>query len=305
MNNTKTLIVLAGPTAVGKTELSLQIAHHYNCPIISADSRQIYKEIKIGTAAPTAEQLSQAKHYFIGHKSIHDYYSAWEFEQDTLALLEKLFNNHDYVLMTGGSMMYIDAVCNGIDEIPTISDDVRGAVWNEYETYGLQHMLDKLKALDPTFYAQADHNNAKRIIHAVEICLESSKPYSSLRTGKIKERPFRIVRICLNREREELFERISQRVDQMINDGLIEEAKQYFELRHLNSLNTVGYKEIFQYLAGEIDLEEASGLIKRNTRRYAKKQLAWFRLRNQYHWFNLNEKKDFFAFFNKTIETIE
>ena len=166
-------------------------------------------------------------------------------------------------------------------------------------------MLDKLKALDPTFYAQADHNNAKRIIHAVEICLESSKPYSSLRTGKIKERPFRIVRICLNREREELFERISQRVDQMINDGLIEEAKQYFELRHLNSLNTVGYKEIFQYLAGEIDLEEASRLIKRNTRRYAKKQLAWFRLRNQYHWFNLNEKKDFFAFFNKTIETIE
>lgn len=298
MQKDKTLIVLAGPTAVGKTELSLQIARHFNCPIISADSRQIYKEIKIGTAAPTTEQMAMVKHYFVGHKSIHDYYSAWEFEQDTLTLLDELFTQHDHVLMTGGSMMYIDAVCNGIDEIPTISDDVRTAIWNEYESHGLQHMLDRLKALDPIFYEQADHNNAKRIIHAVEICVESGVPYSSLRTGKTKERPFNITRLCLNREREELFERISQRVDQMINDGLIDEARQYFDLRHLNSLNTVGYKEIFQYLAGEIDLEEAVRLIKRNTRRYAKKQLAWFRLKNQYNWFHPDDKNNIFTFFN-------
>lgn len=301
--HSKRLLILAGPTAVGKTDLSLRVAKAFDCPIISADSRQIYKELKIGTAAPTPEQLSQAKHYFVGHKSIHDYYSAWEFEQDTLNLLDELFKSHDNVLMTGGSMMYIDAVCNGIDEIPTISDKVRNDVWNEYEEHGLQHMLYRLKTLDPTFYAQADHNNTKRIIHAVEICIEAGVPYSSLRTGKTKDRPFEIVRACLNRERDELFERISQRVDMMIEDGLIEEAKAFFHLRHLNSLNTVGYKEIFQYLNDEIDLNEAIRLIKRNTRRYAKKQLQWFRLRNKYEWFHPNNDEQLLSFFNQHSET--
>jgi tRNA dimethylallyltransferase len=303
MRKDKTLLVLAGPTAVGKTDLSIQIARHFDCPIISSDSRQIYKELKIGTAAPSDEQLSLTKHYFIGHKSIHDYYSAWEFEQDTLTLLDELFNEKDYVLMTGGSMMYIDAVCNGIDEIPTISDKVRTEVWNEFSTLGATHMQERLKTLDPVFYEQVDLNNTKRIIHAIEICLEAGQSYSSLRTETVKERPFNIIKACLNRDREELFERISQRVDLMIKEGLIEEAKRYYHLRHLNSLNTVGYKEIFQYLSGEIDLEEAIRLIKRNTRRYAKKQLSWFRLRNQYTWFHPDERDDILKFFNQISAT--
>ena len=296
------LIVLAGPTAVGKTELSLEIAEHYGCPIISADSRQVYKELKIGTAAPTAQQLARVEHFLVGHRSISEYYSAYEFEQDVIKLLEHLFASQKVVLMTGGSMMYIDAVCNGIDDIPTISDDVRHLVWTTYEKGGLQHMLAMLETLDPEFYKTVDHHNAKRIIHAIEICLMAGKPYSSLRTNSVRQRPFNTIRIALNRDRAELFERINMRVEQMMADGLEAEAREFYPMRQLNSLNTVGYKELFDYFDGKISREEAIRLIQRNTRHYAKKQLTWFRLRNDYKWFEPNQKEDIIKYIDESLK---
>ncbi len=284
-----TLIVLAGPTAVGKTDLSIEIAERLGCPIISADSRQVYRRMKIGTAAPTEEQLARVKHYMVGIREPEEYYSAYEFETDVIALLSKLFAQHKAVLMTGGSMMYIDVVCNGIDDIPTISDEVRQRIWQEYETHGAEHMQNRLKALDPEYYNQVDLRNTKRVIHAIEICEMAGKPYSSLRTNTRKERPFDILRIALNREREELFDRISRRVDQMIDLGLESEVRSLINKPNLNALNTDGYKEMLSYIDGTISLDEAIRQIKRNTRRYAKKQLAWFRLRNNYTWFNADD----------------
>lgn len=296
------LIVIAGPTAVGKTDLALEIAEHYGSEIISADSRQVYKELKIGTAAPTAQQMARVRHHLVGHRSISEYYSAYEFEQDVLKLLNGHFAKQNAVVMTGGSMMYIDAVCNGIDEIPTISDDVRNLVWRTYEQGGLEHMLQMLETLDPVFFQTVDHHNAKRIIHAVEICLMAGKPYSSLRTNSVKERPFNTIRIALNRDRAELFERINMRVDKMMDEGLLEEARAFFPMRELNSLNTVGYKELFDYFDGKIVLEEAIRLIKRNTRLYAKKQLAWFRLRNNYEWFGPDQKNEIIKYIDKSLK---
>lgn len=284
MNKDNKLIVIVGPTAVGKTEFSLRVAEKFCCPIISADSRQIYHELKIGTAAPTPDQLARVKHYLVGHKSITDYYSAWEFEQDVMKLLEALFQDHKAVVMTGGSMMYIDAVCNGIDEIPTISDEVRQRVWNDYEKYGLDHMLALLQTLDEEHYEIVDRKNAKRVLHAIEICLESGTTYTSLRTNSRVERPFDIIKIGIERERQQLFDRIDERVEQMMQLGLEDEARTFYPQRSLNSLNTVGYKEMFQYFDGDIDLEEAKRLIKRNTHRYAKKQMTWFKLRGDYRW---------------------
>lgn len=296
------LIVIAGPTAVGKTELALEIAEHYGSEIISADSRQVYRELQIGTAAPTAQQLARVHHHLVGHRSISEYYSAYEFEQDVLKLLNGHFAKQNAVVMTGGSMMYIDAVCNGIDEIPTISDDVRNLVWQTYEKGGLEHMLKMLETLDPEFFSIVDKHNAKRVIHAVEICLMAGKPYSSLRTNSAKERPFNTIRIALNRDRAELFERINMRVDQMMADGLVDEARKYYPMRELNSLNTVGYKELFDYFDGNIPLEEAVRLIKRNTRRYAKKQLTWFRLKNDYQWFEPDQKEAIIAYIDKSLK---
>lgn len=284
MNKDNKLIVIVGPTAVGKTEFALRVAEKYACPIISADSRQVYRELKIGTAAPTDDQLARVKHYLVGHRSITDYYSAWEFEQDVMNILSVLFQTHKVVVMTGGSMMYIDAVCNGIDEIPTISDDVRQRVWSDYETHGLDYMLSMLQSLDPEHYDIVDRKNAKRVLHAIEICLESGSTYTSLRTNSRVERPFDIVKIGIERERQQLFDRIDQRVEQMVEMGLEDEARTYYPQRSLNSLNTVGYKEMFQYIDGQVDLEEAKRLIKRNTHRYAKKQMTWFKLRGDYRW---------------------
>jgi tRNA isopentenyltransferase (miaA) len=297
----KTLIVILGPTGVGKTDLSINIAKHFNTEISSSDSRQVYREMRIGTAVPEPEQLAAVKHHFIHTHSIHDYFSSWECEKQTLALLEGLLQEKDQVLLVGGSMMYIDAVCNGIDEIPTIDPELRKEVFEKYEKEGLEYMRMQLKQLDPVFYNQVDLKNAKRVIHAVEICLMAGKPYSELRTNSRKQRDFDIIKIGLNRDREELYDRINRRVDIMIEEGLIEEAKSVFEYRHYNSLNTVGYKELFEHFEGKISLEKAIELIKRNSRRYAKRQLSWFRRDDEIQWFHPDQEKEIIEYLDKNI----
>ncbi|SMO86110.1 tRNA dimethylallyltransferase [Saccharicrinis carchari] len=300
-NNTpseKTLIVIIGPTGIGKTTSSIAIANHFNTEIISADSRQIFKELSIGTATPTPQELASAKHHNIGTHSIHQYYSAWEFEQDALALCESLFAAHNQVVMTGGSMMYVDAVCKGIDDLPTIDEELREQLKNQYQNEGIESIRRQLKQLDPVFYTEVDLMNHKRLIHAVEICLMTGKPYSKLRTNTIKKRPFNIAKIGLATEREEIYERINKRVDKMIQIGLISEARSLYPYKNLNSLNTVGYKELFDCFDGKHDEAKAIELIKRNTRRYAKKQLSWFKRDKEITWFNPRE-------LNKMISFIE
>ena len=297
----KSLIVLLGPTAVGKTELSLQLAERLGCPIISADSRQLYRDMVVATAAPTREQLARVPHHFIGTLSLTDYYSAAQYEADALALIERLFTRHDTLLLTGGSMMYIDAVCNGIDEIPTISEEVRRAVVTRYEEAGLDVLLEELQRLDPDFYEKVDRRNPKRVIHAVEICRMTGQPYSSLRTETKKERPFDIVKIGLTRPREELYERINSRVDAMMRDGLEAEARRLYPYRHLNALNTVGYKEMFAYFDGTYDLPTAVEKIKRNTRVYARKQMTWFRRDDTIVWFTPDDRLKLFAYVEKRL----
>jgi tRNA dimethylallyltransferase len=298
----KTLIVILGPTGVGKTDVSINIAKHFNTEISSSDSRQVYREMRIGTAVPEPDQLAAVKHHFIHSHSIHDYFSSWECEQQTMELLDTLFTKKDEVLLVGGSMMYIDAVCNGIDEIPTIDPELRKEVFEKYEKEGLESMRMQLKQLDPVFYNQVDLKNAKRVIHAIEICLMSGKPYSELRTNSRKERNFNIVKIGLNRDRQELYGRINKRVDIMIEEGLIEEARSVFEFRHYNSLNTVGYKELFEHFEGKISLEKAIELIKRNSRRYAKRQLSWFRRDNEIQWFHPEQEKEIMNYLDQVIK---
>lgn len=285
----KTLLVLIGPTGVGKTEWSLRVAEELRGPIISADSRQIYRGMTIGTAAPTPEQMQRVPHHFVGILSPSDYYSASEFEQDVLSLLNELHEKHPVVVMTGGSMMYIDAVCNGIDEIPTIDETLRNDLQELYRREGLDPIRQQLKILDPIFYNEVDLKNPKRVIHALEICLMAGKPYSSLRTNPKKERPFRIIKVGLTRKREELYDRINRRVDQMVADGLVEEAKGLFPMRHLNALNTVGYKELFDYFDGKCTLEFAIDKIKQHSRNYARKQISWFRRDKEIHWIDLSD----------------
>ena len=297
----KSLIVLLGPTAVGKTELSLQLAERLGCPIISADSRQLYRDMVVATAAPTREQLARVPHYFIGTLALTDYYSAACYEEEAMALMQELFAHHDTLLLTGGSMMYIDAVCNGIDEIPTISDEVRRAVVTRYEEEGLDVLLEELQRLDPDFYEKVDRRNPKRVIHAVEICRMTGQPYSSLRTETKKERPFDIVKIGLTRPREELYERINSRVDAMMRDGLEAEARRLYPYRHLNALNTVGYKEMFAYFDGTYDLPTAVEKIKRNTRVYARKQMTWFRRDDTIVWFTPDDRLKLFAYVEKRL----
>ena len=286
-----TLLVLVGPTGVGKTELSLRVAEKLRSPILSADSRQIYKGMTIGTAAPTDEQQKRVRHYFVAKLEPEEYYSASEFETEAVALIENLLTQHETVLMTGGSMMYIDAVCNGIDDIPTIDEDLRKNLYETYQKEGLDSIRQQLKLLDPVFYNQVDLKNPKRVIHALEVCLMSGKPYSSLRTHRKKARPFRIVKIGFTRDRKELYHRINTRVDEMIENGLINEARGFYPLRHLNSLNTVGYKELFEYFDGKCSLEFAIDKIKQHSRNYARKQLTWFKRDNEIHWINLSEEK--------------
>lgn len=289
-----TLYVLLGPTAVGKTELALQMAERLHCPILNCDSRQLYRDMRIGTAAPTAEQLARVHHYFVGTLALDEYYSAAQYEADALKLIEELSQSHDNLLLTGGSMMYIDAICNGIDDIPTIDNETRQMMKQRYEHEGLAPLLEELRLLDPEHYAIVDQRNPKRVIHALEVCYMTGRTYTSFRTGTRKERPFHIVKIGLNRQREELFGRIGQRVDQMIADGLVEEAKALLPYRDLNALNTVGYKEIFRYLDNEWTLEFATEKIKKNTRDYAKKQLTWFKRDTDIHWFDPSQREELF-----------
>lgn len=292
----KKLFVLLGPTGVGKTELSLQLAEMLNCPILSSDSRQVYRDIPIGTAAPTAEQLARIKHYFVHILGLQEYYSAAQYEVDALQVLQQEFAQRDAVLMTGGSMMYIDAVCDGIDDIPTVDNETRQLLKKRLETDGLETLVRELRLLDPEYYELCDIKNHKRVVHALEICYMTGQTYTSFRVREKKQRPFDIVKIGLCREREDLFLRINQRVTQMIDDGLVDEARRVLPFRSCNALNTVGYKEIFAYFDGEMTLEQAIEKIRRNTRVYSKKQMTWFKKDERIHWFhpdNINEIKEF------------
>lgn len=292
----KTLIVITGPTAVGKTALCLEIAKHFDIPIINADSRQIYKELRIGTASPTSEQMQQVPHFFVGSLSLNDYYSASLFEQQVLECLEQQFLTSDYALLSGGSMMYIDAVCDGIDDIPTIDDKTRELMKQRLAEEGLKALVEELKRLDPEYYEIVDRQNPRRVVHALEICTMTGKTYTSFRKREKRQRPFRIIKIGLNRPREELYQRINQRVDEMMQQGLLEEAKSLYPMRQMNALNTVGYKELFDYLEGRWPLEEAVERIKGNTRRYARKQLTWYKKDPQIHWFHPQETEQIISY---------
>ncbi|MFO8002249.1 MAG: tRNA (adenosine(37)-N6)-dimethylallyltransferase MiaA [Marinilabilia sp.] len=285
MNHRKHVVIITGPTGIGKTGVSIEVARHFGCPIISADSRQIFREMKIGTAAPAPDQLEVVPHYMIGTKSIFDYYNAYEYEQEATAIAEDLLKIHDVVILTGGSMMYIDAFCNGIDELPTVDQQLREELQKKYEEEGIESIRRQLKLLDPVFYHQVDLKNPKRLIHALEMCLMTGRPYSEMRTNPRKQRPFGIIKTALDMDRQDLHHRINQRVDQMILEGLEHEAKTLYPHKHLNALNTVGYRELFSHFEGEISRDEAIRLIKRNSRRYARKQLSWFRRDKEISWF--------------------
>ena len=282
----KTLLVITGPTAVGKTKLTIELAQHFRISIINADSRQLFREMQIGTAAPTQDELRMARHEFVGTLGLEDYYSASMFEQDVLTFLDGHYKSADMALMSGGSMMYIDAVCNGIDDIPTIRDDIRQLMKQRLHDEGLEALCEELRRLDPEHYEVVDRKNTRRVVHALEICHQTGLTYTSFRTRQKKERPFHIVKIGLNRPREELYERINLRVDRMMEQGLLEEARQLYPMRHLNALNTVGYKELFAYMDGVWPLDEAVERIKGNTRRYARKQLTWFKRDEDVTWFH-------------------
>jgi tRNA dimethylallyltransferase len=295
------LFVLLGPTAVGKTAISLKIAKLLGSPIINCDSRQIYKNLNIGTAAPTKEQLNEVKHHFVKILEPHEYYSAAQYETDVIQLLSQLQQSHNNIVLSGGSMMYIDAVCNGIDDIPTVDAEVREQLKERLQAEGLEPLRNELKLLDPKYYSIVDLKNPKRIVHALEICYTSGKPYSSFRVKEKKERPFQIIKIGLRRERRDLFDRINRRVDVMMQEGLLEEAKSLYPHRHLNALNTVGYKELFQYFDGTWALDFAVEKIKKNTRDYAKKQMTWFAHDTDIHWFPADNKKEIINFISEHI----
>ena len=294
-----TLVVITGPTAVGKTALCIKLAKHYGIPIINADSRQIYRELRIGTASPSDEQLREVKHYFVGSIGIDDYYNASLYEQDVLRVLDEQFCHSPIQLLTGGSMMYIDAVCNGIDDIPTIRDDIRNEMKRRYAEEGLEALCADLQRLDPEHYAVVDRKNYRRVIHALEICYQTGQTYTSFRKQERKQRPFRIVKSGLNRERDELYQRINSRVDQMMTDGLLDEARSLYDKRSNNALNTVGYKEMFAYLDSTWTLDEAIERMKGNTRRYARKQLTWFRRDTEMQWFHPKQQEDILNYISK------
>lgn len=298
----KKLIVIVGPTGVGKTELCLQIAEHLNIPIVNADSRQIFSEIPIGTAAPTPEQQQRVKHYFVGNHHLEDYYSASLFEEDVMQLLtDNLFNTSDVALMSGGSMMYIDAVCNGIDDIPTIDDNTREWMKQRLETEGLPRLVEELKLLDPEHWKIVDRNNPRRVVHALEICHMTGKTYTSFRQNAKKQRPFDIIKIGLNRDREELYNRINARVLQMVDEGLVDEALAVYDKRGLNSLNTVGYKETFEYLDGLITIDQCIFNIQSNSRRYCRKQQTWFKRDKNIMWFHPDNIKEIINYIDNQL----
>ena len=295
----KILFVLLGPTGVGKTTLSIRIARHLGCPVISADSRQIYREMPVGTAAPSILIQTTIPHFFIATRTVTDYYSASLFEEEAISLINSLHKTHDSLLLCGGSMLYIDAVCKGIDEMPTVTDEIRNALWKQYDEAGLDTLLEELKKSDPHHYDEVDRKNHRRVIHALEIVRMTGKPYSSFCSGEVKIRPFKICKIGLTRERAALFTRINSRVDEMIENGLVEEAKLLFPLRHLNALNTLGYKELFAYFNHIYTLPETIEKIKRNTRIYARKQQSWFKRDPDINWFNPDNEDDIITFIDK------
>lgn len=298
----KHLIIITGPTASGKTDLAVNLAEHYGTEIISADSRQIFKEMRIGTAVPDKAVLLRVPHYFIQTRSVKEYYNAFMYETEVIDLLDKtLFQKYDTVVMCGGSMMYVDAVCNGIDLIPDPDMDIRNNLWQKFETEGIVPLQEMLLKLDPEYYKICDLNNHKRIIKALEVSIQTGKPYSSYRTGKTKQRSFNIIKIGVNMPREQLHNRINQRVDKMIGEGLIDEAQALYPLKLLNSLNTVGYRELFDYFDNKTDLNTAVELIKRNTRRYARKQISWFNGDNNIVWFQPDRVDDIINYCNCKI----
>ena len=300
----KNLIVITGPTGVGKTELCLRLTDFFNVPIINADSRQIFAEIPIGTAAPTIKQQERTKHYFVGTHKLTDYYSASLYEQDVIQLLDKLFEDSDIAILTGGSMMYIDAVCNGIDDIPTIDENTRETMKRRLTTEGLPALVEELKQLDPEHWNIVDRNNPRRVVHALEICHMTGKTYTSFRKNEKKKRPFNIIKIGLTLPREMLYNRINARVIDMINNGFVEEARKVYPLRGLNSLNTVGYKELFDYFDGNISLDDAIFKIQSNTRRYARKQLTWYKKDENMKWFEPNNVEEILKYIGtKTLIT--
>ena len=307
MHSKKTLIVITGPTAVGKTRLSLSLARRLGIPIINADSRQVYRDMRIGTAAPTEEEQRRAKHYFVGTLALDEYYSASVYEQQVMDLLPRLFSTSDYALMSGGSMMYIDAVCNGIDDIPTVDAHTRAMLKQRLATEGLESLCEQLRELDPEHYAIVDRKNPRRVVHALEICLMTGCTYTSFRKREMGRneppcRPFRIVKIGLTLPRQEIYDRINLRVDRMMEQGLLEEATRLLPMRHLNALNTVGYKEMFAYLDGRWTLAEAVERMKGNTRRYARKQLTWFKRDPLVEWFSPNDEEAIFDVLSKNDE---
>lgn len=297
----KTLIIVLGPTGIGKTNLSIEIASHLKTEIISADSRQIYKELHIGTATPNSQQLHTVKHHFIQTHSIHNYYNASQFEIEVLQKLNLLFIKYDTVVMTGGSMLYIDVVCNGIDDLPEIDTEIRNQLEARFKEEGLESLRHELQKIDPEYYDIVDLKNHKRILHALEIYYSTGKKYSSFRTNSKKTRDFEIIKIGLNTDRSILHQRINLRVDKMVEEGLIEEAKSVYSYKHLNSLNTVGYKELFSYFDNEITKVEAIELIKRNSRRYARRQLTWFNKDKQIVWFDINEHEKVLAYLQEVL----
>ena len=294
----KSLIILLGPTGVGKTDLSIELAKYYNTEIISCDSRQIYKEMHIGTAVPDRKTLESIPHHFIQSNSIHDYYNASKFEIEVLEKLELLFQKKEVVLMTGGSMMYIDALCKGIDDLPEVDVELRQSLIKRIETEGIESLRNELRFHDPVYYSEVDLRNPKRILHALEICLMTGKPYSIFRTNQPRERHFNIIKLGLNRDREVLYNRINQRVDKMFDEGLEQEAKSLYQFRYLNALNTVGYREMFDFFDGKITIEEAKEKIKANSRKYARKQLTWFRHDPEITWFTPEMKDEIISFTN-------
>jgi len=298
----KTLIVITGPTAVGKTAISLDIAMHFGIPVINADSRQIYRELKIGTARPSEDELRLVRHYFVGSIGITDYYSASIYEQQVLQLLTELFQKNDYALLSGGSMMYIDAVCDGIDDIPTVDEQTRETMKLRLAKEGLPALCEELHRLDPEYYEEVDRQNPRRVVHALEICMMTGKTYTSFRKREKKQRPFRILKIGLNRPREELYQRINVRVDKMMKEGMLEEVKAFYKQKSLNALNTVGYKELFDYLDGRWSLQEAVERIKGNTRRYARKQLTWYKKDEGIRWFHPDDKQAIISYIAQEYE---
>ncbi len=295
----KTLIIITGPTGVGKTEATLRIAEHFNVPVINADSRQIFSEIPIGTAAPTAQQQRRVPHYFVGNHHLEDYYSASLYEQDVLNLINS--QDTSISLLSGGSMMYIDAVCKGIDDIPTIRPEIREEMMRRLEIEGLEEMCNLLRNLDPEHWEIVDRKNPRRVLHALEICIQTGKTYTSFRSNTTKERPFNIIKIGLNRDRNELYDRINQRVLNMIDEGMIKEALRVYPKRTLNSLNTVGYKEMFEYLDGLATLDEAIFKIQSNTRKYARKQLTWYKKDDDLQWFNPDNVEEILKYISTIV----